>query len=287
MYSMVPEKKVKNAVMICDKIVEDVRHLLEEASKRALSEELEAEIHENADEIALNSLNESGIGFLVLMKKKPDLKIETIEVGKEQDFAVIIDTIDGSKNFVRGFPFYSFSYTLLDLKNLQIDSVIFSKVVNLYTGDSFWAHRGGGAFLNGKRIYVRKNKDLSRSVIGIDMNFEKKPYNEKLMNLIPKLLRLLSGRGDIRRLGTNAFEQCLVASGALDMFLDLRGTQSILEILPSKLIVEEAGGIVTDERGHVLKGDIFERENTSAIFSSNISLVEQLLTLFREKPEDT
>jgi myo-inositol-1(or 4)-monophosphatase len=277
------DKKIKEVVMICDKIVDQIKALLsgKDIEWNTLEEinKIEEEIHKAADEIAFEVLENSGIGFLVLTKSKPDLRIKKRELGNGIDFALVIDTIDGSKNFVRGFPFYSFSFTILNPINLRLDEIIFSKVVNLYTGDAFYAFKGEGAFYNGRKIKVRGVRDLREATIGIDMNLEKKPYNKKLINLIPRLLECISTKGDVRRLGTNAFEQCLVANGALDMFIDLRGTQSILEILPSKLIVEEAGGIVTDGDGQLLKGNIFERENTTAIFSSNIDLVNQLLEL--------
>ena len=277
------DKKIKEVVMICDKIVDQIKALLsgKDIEWNTLEEinKIEEEIHKAADEIAFEVLENSGIGFLVLTKSKPDLRIKKRELGNGIDFALVIDTIDGSKNFVRGFPFYSFSFTILNPINLRLDEIIFSKVVNLYTGDAFYAFKGEGAFYNGRKIKVRGVRDLREATIGIDMNLEKKPYNKKLINLIPRLLEYISTKGDVRRLGTNAFEQCLVANGALDMFIDLRGTQSILEILPSKLIVEEAGGIVTDGDGQLLKGNIFERENTTAIFSSNIDLVNQLLEL--------
>ena len=276
-------EKLAKAIKICDKILNEVKKIVKNSDFKWKNykeiKSFEKEIHNIADNIALKILENSPIKMNILTKGK-DFKIKIIELHSNPDFFLVLDTIDGSINLVRRYPFYSFAYAILD--NLYIESVVSSKVVNLSSGDEFFAIKGKGAFYNKMKIKAKGVKTLKNAIIGIDLYFENKNYNKKILKLIPKLLEYLSPKGDVRRIGSNAFEQCLVSTGAIDMFIDIRGTQSILEVIPSKLIVEESGGYVVNIFNKEIKGNIFKNEFTTAIFSANKKLLFQFFNLFKK-----
>jgi D-fructose 1,6-bisphosphatase (EC 3.1.3.11) len=81
----------------------------------------------------------------------------------------------------------------------------------------------------------------------------------------------------MRILGSVALELSYVANGAYDAFMDLRGNLRVVDIAASKLIVEEAGGIVTTEKGDPLNGLLNVKERTSLIAAGNKQLHHEIM----------
>ncbi|WP_094228310.1 bifunctional fructose-bisphosphatase/inositol-phosphate phosphatase [Methanolobus psychrotolerans] len=166
-------------------------------------------------------------------------------VGKSSDMSppdhtLIIDPIDGTYNACSGIPFYSLS---IAIAGNDPNDLFFGYVKNLATGDTFYAGAGKGAYVNGKKLETSGNSDISRfcmSIYGYRNNTEEAA-------IISKSVRR------IRVLGSVALELCYVASGKTDAFADVRGTMRMTDIAAGKLIVEEAGGIVTNGYGDSLK----------------------------------
>jgi myo-inositol-1(or 4)-monophosphatase len=154
--------------------------------------------------------------------------------------AVIADPLDGTTNFLHGYPEYAVSIAIAR------DGVVCAgAVVNVPRGDEFTASAGGGAFLNGQRISVSRLRDPGRALIGTGFPF-------KTLEMLPQYMAQFSlvmrGTAGIRRAGSAALDLCNVACGRFDAFWEL--TLAPWDVAAGMLMVQEAGGIVTDLEGN-------------------------------------
>jgi myo-inositol-1(or 4)-monophosphatase len=167
--------------------------------------------------------------------------------GKE-GFAWYIDPIDGTTNFVHGVPMFCVSVALY-----KDASPIIGVCHNPSTRETFYAEKGKGAFLNGKRIYVSKTMNLLDALVATGF-----PYKSEDMEKIIKCFSNVVGNVQgIRRFGSAALDLCYVACGRFDAFWEME--LKPWDMAAGVLILEEAGGKVTDMEGAVFnlnKGDI-------------------------------
>jgi myo-inositol-1(or 4)-monophosphatase len=191
----------------------------------------------------------------VIHKHYPDHAIHAEESGisGESDHVWIIDPLDGTTNYLHGFPVFAISI------GLQINGRLEHAVVyDPMREELFTASKGEGAQLDGRKIRVSGNKDLDRALIGTGFPFrqadsEMGPYLE----MLGKVVKNTSG---VRRPGAAALDLCYVAVGRLDAFWET-GLQP-WDLAAGTLIIREAGGIVSAldggenhlETGHVLAG---------------------------------
>nr|WP_321498597.1 bifunctional fructose-bisphosphatase/inositol-phosphate phosphatase [uncultured Methanolobus sp.] len=195
----------------------------------------------------IDDVSEKAI-FEVLGKEDSPFRIFSEEAGEKiigkssdlPDFTIIIDPIDGTYNAVQGIPFYSLS---LAITSTDLNDIIFGYVQNLANGDTFYAEHGKGAYFNGTNLKTSANSDICKFCISI--------YGYR--RNIAAASSLASNVRRIRSLGSVALDLCYVAAGKIDAFTDVRGTMRMTDIAAGKLIIEEAGGIVTDENGESLK----------------------------------
>ncbi len=157
---------------------------------------------------------------------------------------IVIDSVDGTNNAVRGVPFSAVSIAVSD--GGRTSSIYASVVVDLYRGEVFAAEKGKGSRLNGRQIRTSKVDTLDQALIGIDLS---SPPNKKI---IERLTPLILRSSHTRHLGSNALEMCYLAAGRIDAFVDFRRKLRVTDIAAAFLIVREAGGLVTDENGHDL-----------------------------------
>ncbi|MBQ9064114.1 MAG: inositol monophosphatase [Blautia sp.] len=164
------------------------------------------------------------------------------EVFKEEDktgFTFVIDPIDGTSNFMKGLrP----SVTSIGL--LKDGMPYIGVVYDPYSDSMFYAEKGHGAFLNGKRI-MSSDSPLSESLVSMGTA----PYYEEEVSRSAFLLGhyYLTHSIDIRRSGSAAFDICLVASGVTGMFYEPR--LCLWDYAAGACILEEAGGKITDFHG--------------------------------------
>ncbi|MFH1256864.1 MAG: inositol monophosphatase family protein [Candidatus Diapherotrites archaeon] len=201
----------------------------------------------------------------VISKKFPGDAFFAEESGKSADEAVrewLIDPIDGTTNFVYGFPFFSVSIAFAENREVKA-GVVFNPV----SRNLFSAEKGKGAFLNGKKIHVSGRKKLGDSIIIAGYPEEPKELVEKSIQINNELAYTARR---VRGMGSAALEMCFVAAGVFDGFAQI--SLSPWDYAAAKLIVEEAGGIVTDFNGK--KIDLKERHSVCA---SNRFIREELL----------
>ncbi len=152
---------------------------------------------------------------------------------------VIADPLDGTTNFLHGYPEYSVSIAIVRDGELRAGVVL-----NVPRGDEFTAVKEGGAFLNGERIHVSTLREPARALIGTGFPFK---TLEKLPQYMAQFSLVMRGTAGIRRAGSAALDLCNVACGRFDAFWEL--TLASWDVAAGMLMVQEAGGIVTDLEG--------------------------------------
>lgn len=155
--------------------------------------------------------------------------------GSHDDWTWIIDPLDGTTNYLHGYPAYAVSIGVARGTELQA-----AVVLNGATGEEWDAVRAGGAFHDGRRIAVSQIEDMSRTLIGTGFPF-------KALHLLPvytrQLAAALRSTSGVRRAGSAALDLCHVANGWFDGFWEL--DLAPWDVAAGTLIVREAGGMVT------------------------------------------
>jgi len=158
----------------------------------------------------------------------------------DADNVWIIDPLDGTTNFLHGFPQYCISIALMQ-KGQITQAVIYDPNRN----DLFTATRGRGAFLNDKRIRVSKRVKLQDSIIGTGFPFRDFTHLDPYLAMFKDMVKKTSG---VRRPGSAALDLAYVAAGWYDGFWEIG--LSKWDIAAGALLIQEAGGIVGDFEGN-------------------------------------
>ena len=191
----------------------------------------------------------------VIQKHYPEHAILAEESGQQgdSDYLWIIDPLDGTTNYLHGFPVFCVSVGLMHKGRLEHGAVYDPMRQELFT-----ASRGQGAQLDGRKIRVSKRHSLEQALIGTGF-----PFRDANLALDPYLRMLVSAIKNtegIRRAGAAALDLCYVAAGRLDAFWETG--LSIWDLAAGTLIIREAGGIISGldgsedflQSGHVLTG---------------------------------
>lgn len=161
----------------------------------------------------------------------------------------IVDPLDGTTNFIHGFPMVSVSLAVS-----QKHKVLLGLVLDPLRDELFVAARGSGAFLNGRPIRVRGGATVQDALMATGFPHRAKHYLEPYMAAMGRVLRRAN---DLRRAGSAALDLAYVACGRLDGFWE-PGLKP-WDVAAGSLLVLEAGGIVTDFWGtsdYLLNGHI-------------------------------
>jgi len=180
----------------------------------------------------------------------------TVRIGEEPEAYVVVDSIDGTTNAVRGISFASTSIAVSPKDRLNdVEDAI---VMRLDNGKPYTAEKGRGAEYDGGRICPSKVKSIRDAVVSIDIS--RSPEN------IDRILPLMKSSSHIRCLGSAALEICQVGSGQLDAYVDVRGKLRTTDIAAAVLVLKEAGGVI-------LKPDGTELEDVPLTVVSRFSLI--------------
>jgi len=164
----------------------------------------------------------------------------------------IIDPLDGTSNFIAGFPFWSVSVAARE-KGEIVAGVVWDPL----RGELYAAERGAGSFRDGARLSVTPRPDVEGAFLATGFPFRSRERIDLYLSLFRDLF--LSARA-IRRAGSAALDLACVAAGVFDGFFEFR--LSIWDIAAGALLIEEAGGRIADydggsrywERGNVVAG---------------------------------
>jgi len=159
--------------------------------------------------------------------------------GGEAEYTWIIDPLDGTTNFIHGFPQYAVSIGLRHRGQLT-QAVVYDPTRN----ELFTASRGRGAFLNDRRIRVSRRSQLRESLIGTGFPFRQLEHLDEYVRMFKRITEETAG---IRRPGAAALDLAYVAAGRLDGFWEFG--LSPWDMAAGTLVIIEAGGLVSDFAG--------------------------------------
>ncbi len=193
-----------------------------------------SEVDQTAEDIIIDILKEA----------YPHHKIRTEESGEhgpsKAEYEWIIDPLDGTTNFLHGHPQYAISMALMH-KGILTEALVFAPERN----ELFMASRGKGALLNDRRIRVSKRIELNECLIGTGFPVVDQSMMNRYLDILKDFLSKTAGG---RREGSAALDLCNLAAGRLDGFFEFN--LKPWDIAAGALIVQEAGGIVTDMQGN-------------------------------------
>lgn len=161
----------------------------------------------------------------------------------------IVDPLDGTTNFLHGLPIFAVSVALWDSGDTQI-GVVHAPAMR----ETFTAYRGGGAFLNGKKLILQGEVNLSQSLIATGFPY----YNfNKMDSYLALLSELMQSTHGLRRMGSAAIDLAYTAAGRFDAFYEMG--LAPWDVAAGALLVEEAFGFVSNFSGGgsvLFKGEI-------------------------------
>jgi len=183
---------------------------------------------------------------------------ETGKVNEDAEYNWLIDPIDGTKSFVRGYPFFSTQIALMHKGELILGVSNSSEFKEMA-----YAEKGAGAWLNGNKITVSDLDTIKKSTLSLGniATIASKPQWQQVGDLISKVNRI-RGYGDF-------YHYHLLASGKIEIVLE--SDVNILDVAALAVIVREAGGIFTD-----LSGNELSLETTSVLASNNKDIHAQI-----------
>lgn len=205
----------------------------------------------------------------VLLSAFPDHGIvgeESGETAGDSEYRWFVDPLDGTTNYAQGLPLFATSIALERNGELLV-GVIHAPVL----GETYTAVRGRGAWRNGEPLRVSEEKQLENGLLVTGFPYDMSPGQpdnaDHILTLVPRT------RG-VRLLGTAAIDLAYVASGLFEAYWDL--TNAPWDVAAGVLLVEEAGGKVTD-----MTGGEFDLMR-ARLLASNGHLHDELLGVFRE-----
>ena len=151
----------------------------------------------------------------------------------------IIDPIDGTSNFTHGIPHFCISLALQ-----KHEETILGYVYQPVTGELFRAERGQGATLNGERIFRSERPEIGQAVVATGFPYAVEDWVQDYLRMIYAIMQRTHG---LRRFGSAALDLAYVAAGRLDAFFEFN--LKPWDVAAGSLIVQEAGGKVSDFRG--------------------------------------
>lgn len=188
-------------------------------------------------------------------------------------FIFLIDPVDGTSNAIKEIPAYAISIAIADVNQghvATINDVELGFLYNLANGNFFEAEKGKGCKLNNESVKPSDVIRVNEMTLG---GFTKTGTSEAS--------KLVDSARRMRVLGSVVLELSYVASGKYDAFLDLRGSR-IIDIAAGKLILEEAGGIITDKYGQKLDNVLSIYEKAIVVAANNKIMHKQIIDILND-----
>ncbi|RJQ43711.1 MAG: hypothetical protein C4538_11550 [Nitrospiraceae bacterium] len=254
---------------IGDRLKKDIlSHLTElrasESFGKGASGDVTNAIDKRAEDIVLEEAEKLGEPLTIISE---ECGIREIRGG---GLKLLVDPIDGSRNALSGVPLFSTSIAVVDGDTIGNTSLGY--VVNLISGDEFWAIKGQGSYLNNTAI--KTQRDDIMKVISYEAQTPKVD--------IPRIVPLLSLFRRARCFGSTALDMAFLSQGAISIFITPSLSRSF-DFVAGYLLVKEAGGIVTDTDGNNI--DTFEiglKKLTPLLASGNKHLHSKALEVLKK-----
>ncbi|MEO8398673.1 MAG: inositol monophosphatase family protein [Ignavibacteriaceae bacterium] len=207
---------------------------------------LVTEIDKASEKMITDFIKNKYPGHSILAEESGEYK------NKNSDFIWVIDPLDGTTNFAHGLPIFSVSIGVQ--KNGE---TIAGAIYDVMRDVVYSSEKGGGAFADSEKIFVGENDKLLHSVLVTGFPYNVADVEDFIFENFENFTRKSRG---IRRLGSAAIDLCYVAKGVFDGYWETQ--LHPWDLCAGKLIVEEAGGIVTDFKGNEI--DIYSNQVLAA-----------------------
>ncbi len=190
---------------------------------------------------------------------------ESGEILGDNRFQWIIDPLDGTTNYLHGFPQYAVSIALYE-NNEATHSVVYDP----FKEELFSASKGQGAYLNEHRIRITNTRGFKDTLIGTGFPFKSPQYLDAYLAMFKAIHPQVAG---IRRAGSAALDLAYLAAGRMDGFWEIK--LNIWDIAAGALLVKEAGGFIGDFSG----ADKYLE--TGNVVAGNEAVFKEILTSIR------
>ena len=185
----------------------------------------------------------------------------------QREHCFVIDPIDGTANFI-----HNYRHSCISLAMFSKGETVFAAVYDPYQDEMFSATKGGGAFLNGKKMNV-VNRDITRSIVAFGTSpYYKDTLGERTFKISQTLFYHCS---DLRRCGAAALDLAYIAAGRNDIFFEC--LLSPWDIAAGYLLICEAGGIMTR-----LDGTPIDFSAPSPVLAATPAVYEDVLALVKD-----
>jgi len=226
-------KAARRASQIINRASLDLEHLQVTTKRQS---DFVTEVDKAAEAAIIDVLREAYPEYGILAEESG----QTAGSAGGSEYQWIIDPLDGTTNFIHGFPQYAISIALAH-RGQVTQSVVYDTVRN----EMFTASKGGGAFLNERRIRVSKCIRLEDALIGTGFPYRIYDHIDAYLAIFKELARRTAG---IRRPGAAALDLAYVACGRFDGFWEFG--LSPWDMAGGALLISEAGGLVSDLAGN-------------------------------------
>ncbi len=186
------------------------------------------------------------------------------------EYRWVVDPLDGTTNFLHGIPHWAISVGIERRLADDAAELVAGVIYNPASDELFWAEKGGGAFLNDKRLRVSARRDMREAVFATGIPFGAVPRKPEFVAILSRIMPQVAG---VRRFGAAALDLAWVAAGRYDGFWELNLNK--WDIAAGLVLVREAGGFVTDPDG----GDAYTHGN---VIAGNQALHERLRAVVAE-----
>jgi myo-inositol-1(or 4)-monophosphatase len=194
-----------------------------------------------AERAVVASLERLNVDILLISEEIGETYIGNKEKAMKNQNVLIVDPVDGSNNAVRGIPYCSVSIAYAIGKNMG--DIILAVVLDLTSKDIYWAIKGKGAYFNDEKIHVSDLEISDKCFFELDL-----PMGN-LFEQMNKLKTILKRFYRVRVLGSSALTLCLLAKGSIEAFLNLKGSNRLVDVAAGFLILKEAGGTYFSVQG--------------------------------------
>jgi myo-inositol-1(or 4)-monophosphatase len=228
------------------------------------------EVDQKAEEVIIETLLTAYPGHGILAEESG-----RTHGAKNSEYVWIIDPLDGTTNFIHGFPVYAVSIALAFRDQIQ-QAVVYDPTRN----DLFYASKGRGAFLNDKRLRVSKRTRMSDSLIGTGFPFRKGDNFQRYVKMFSEIMQNCAG---VRRPGAAALDLCYVAAGYYDGFFETG--LNPWDIAAASLMITEAGGLIGNFTGE--SDFMYQREVVAGnpkVYAQMVSILAPYTHVIKEGP---
>jgi len=224
---------------------------------KGTSTNLVTEVDHACEELIVGTIERERPGDGVLAEEGSGTEIEGAE------WCWIVDPLDGTTNYAHGYPRFCVSIGI-ERNGERVAGAIYDPLLD----ELFQAHRGGGAFLNGRPLRVSSETRIEHALAATGFAYDvHKSEDDNLSNFA----RMIKATRAVRRDGSAALDLCYVAAGRFDSFWEFK--LHAWDVAAGIVIVEEAGGRCTDAKGGPAP------RSGREVIASNEVLHEQILTL--------